>query len=73
MLAEALEANPPAALEFPRAALKKTMLAEALEANTTAIRLLISAPEGIRTPNQQNRNLLFYPIELRVQYLLIFF
>ena len=49
------------------------MLAEALEANTTAIRLLISAPEGIRTPNQQNRNLLFYPIELRVQYLLIFF
>ena len=23
-------------------------------------------PEGIRTPNQQNRNLSFYPVELRV-------
>lgn len=28
-----------------------------------------SGPEGIRTPNQQNRNLSFYPIELRVLYL----
>ncbi len=24
-------------------------------------------PEGIRTPNQQNRNLSFYPVELRSQ------
>ena len=53
MLAEALEANLQAAREFPRAAykircwLRLSMLAEALEANTTAIRLLISAPEGI--------------------------
>lgn len=27
----------------------------------------ISEPGGIRTPNQQNRNLSFYPVELRVQ------
>ena len=26
-----------------------------------------SAPDGTRTHNQQNRNLSFYPIELRVQ------
>jgi len=30
--------------------------------------LLTGAPGGIRTHNQQNRNLSFYPIELRVQY-----
>jgi hypothetical protein len=29
--------------------------------------LLISDPGGTRTPNRQNRNLLFYPIELRSQ------
>ena len=29
--------------------------------------LLTGAPGGIRTHNQQNRNLSFYPIELRVQ------
>jgi hypothetical protein len=28
----------------------------------------LRAPEEIRTPNQQNRNLSFYPIELRVQW-----
>ena len=32
-----------------------------------AVFLLTSALEGTRTPNQQNRNLSFYPIELRVQ------
>gem|GEM_PF-5333260 len=31
------------------------------------IKKFISDSEGIRTPNQQNRNLPFYPIELRSQ------
>ena len=33
----------------------------------TAIPEAISDSEGTRTPNQQNRNLPFYPIELRSQ------
>lgn len=28
----------------------------------------VGDPGGIRTPNQQNRNLSFYPIELRGRY-----
>jgi hypothetical protein len=35
--------------------------------------LHFSAPEGTRTPNQQNRNLSFYPIELRVQFFYLLF
>ena len=31
------------------------------------IGFLISDREGIRTPNPQSRNLIFYPIELRSQ------
>jgi hypothetical protein len=44
-------------------------ITENLEPRTTkaASAAFVSDPEGTRTPNFQNRNLTFYPIELRDQ------
>jgi response regulator of citrate/malate metabolism len=47
---------------------KKTKIRNSNELDFILVFLFIRDREGIRTPNPQNRNLIFYPVELRSHY-----